>query len=180
MSDQSTVVFVDTETTGLDSQRHDVWDIALIVDGGEHEWHLLPRLEGADPEALRVSRFVGRTRKPGWVWHDPLEAAEAVADLTAGRHLVGAVPWFDAGFLATFLREYGKVPSWHYHMVDVEALAIGWLSRGSQPLVPPWDSAHLGRLIGVPEPPFRERHTAIGDARWARAMYEAVMEPVLP
>jgi hypothetical protein len=56
--------------------------------------------------------------------------------------------------------------------VDVEALAAGRLG-----IEPPWDSHDLSRRMGVPEPAPGEQHTAIGDARWAKAMYEAAFDP---
>lgn len=33
-------VFIDTETLGLDPRIHRVWEVAAIVDGHEHLWHL--------------------------------------------------------------------------------------------------------------------------------------------
>jgi hypothetical protein len=38
---------------------------------------------------------------------------------------------------------------------------------------PPWDSEVLSRAVGV-DPNAYERHTALGDARWARDIYDAV------
>jgi hypothetical protein len=86
---------------------------------------------------------------------------------------------------------------WHYHVIDVEALAAGYLAAIRQdaaelgyhdrPDTPqyehegnleiarlPWKSDSLSRAVGV-EPDDFDRHTALGDARWAKAIYEAVM-----
>jgi len=162
------IVFVDTETTGLDPSRHEVWDIGLILgDTGEAiEWHLWPDLSRADSNSLRLTDFYGRTAT--WTWDDPAHVAKRFATLTSGKHLVGAVPSFDAAFLAPFLRAHGQAPAWHYHLVDVEALVAGYLR-----IEPPWDSDELAEAIGVPR--LDGKHTAIGDARWAKAVYDAVV-----
>lgn len=192
------LAFVDTETTGLDPERHEMWDLAIIVrDGpagynGEWEFRLPVDLAKATPAALRINRYYERRssvvpamRRPdttslSWA---PGDLAGQVADLLDTAHIVGAVPSFDAAFIARWLRANGHAPTWHYHLVTVECLALGWLA-GRCPfadrwtcwtLVLPWKSEELGKMIGAPPPVEEERHTAIGDARWAMRMYDAVM-----
>ena len=167
------VVFLDLETTGLDPDRHEIWEIGLIeADGTEHEFHRRPKNAAwADPTALRVTDFYGRTSALDWKWWgrgDDYLAAD-LAVLTAGKHIVGAVPSFDAAFLARFLRANGQCEAWHYHLIDVEALVAGKFGQR-----PPWDSAELSRLAGIEPGTFR-KHEALEDARWAKAMYESVM-----
>lgn len=190
------VVYVDTETTGLDPDRHEVWDIALIdgATGIEHEFHIAPvRPEVADPNALRITNFYQRTSHADWKWTGPqqghpiitltqlqgenpsdrtrrirYEIASQIALVTAGKHLVGAVPSFDAAFLSRFLIANGQREAWHYHLIDIEALAAGFLG-----IRPPWDSDELNNLLGLPEA--TAKHTAIADARWAKAVYERVL-----
>lgn len=191
---QHTLAFVDTETTGLDPERHEIWEVALILatppdaDGKapaetSRHWMLRPRwLEYADPMALSIGRFYERT--DGAVFTPVEEFAAEFARLTARTHLVGAVPSFDAIRLERLLRTHGFAPSWHYHLVDVEALAAGNLAllAAIQPdrmpkgfsAEPPWDSNVLSRALGV-DPAHFDRHTAMGDVEWAQAIYEAVM-----
>ena len=168
---EAPVVFIDTETTGLDPTRHEAWEVALITpDGTTKVWYIAPDLSEADPVALRVNRFYER-RGSVYTWDDSLTSARQIAIATANRHLVGAVPEFDAKFLERLLRRHGLAPAWHYQTVDVEALAAGLLG-----LEPPFDTREIGSRLGVPETPPEERHTALGDARWAKAVYEAVYE----
>ena len=80
----------------------------------------------------------------------------------------------------------GVPVTWHYHIIDVESLAAGWLAAGTDPMeprteetgpdkcTPPWDSNELSLAVGV-DPKTFDRHTALGDARWAKAIYNAVM-----
>ncbi len=204
----SGVCFVDTETTGLDPDRHEIWEVGLILpDGKEHEWQLPVDLARADPIALNIGRFHERRRKS---WNsvavgrpavefqaNPARFAFDFARLTRGLHLAGAVVSFDAERLWRLLRANGECPMWHYHLIDVEALAAGYVSAqsegegadGTRGTIrverpdgtinnidgrPPWKSDDLSRAVGV-DPDDFDRHTALGDARWAKAIYVAVM-----
>jgi hypothetical protein len=183
------VVWLDCETTGLDPERHEIWELGFIVDvlpGQEWEFQLPVDLSRADPTGLRIGRFYERryviaphipvadlcrwrnTPDSEWVITTPRECAEIVARLLDGEHMVGAVPSFDAAFLSRWLRANGHAPTWHYHLVDVENLAAGKLM-----IEPPWNSDDLTRGLGL-EVDEAGRHTAMGDARWAKRMYEAV------
>src|SRR5690606_34858754 len=143
------IVFVDCETTGLDPGRHEIWELALIVDDEEHVWTMDVDLSKADPDALRVGRYYERERERGA--GIPFEVATEVWYLTTNRALVGINPAFDAAFLTRFLRSHGCVPKWHYHVIDVKAVAAGALKErarqtgdgGWSPGIPPWSTEDL-------------------------------------
>lgn len=185
-----TLVFLDTETTGLDRERHQVWEIGAIVrteDVGdiEYQWMLRPDLRTADPTGLRIGRYyerMGAVRAsyPGgscWRVKHPVdtggyamdEVAAELARLLDGVTLVGAVPDFDAEILRRWLRRNGQAGTWHYHLVDVETLAAGALRRP-----PPWGLDDLLADCGLVYDE-ADRHTALGDARMVRDLYDAVM-----
>lgn len=172
------VVFLDTETTGLDPDRHEIWDLAYIIDGEETVFQLDPDLSKADPFALTVGRFY--ERRPFWYTLRDGKPSHVVAQTVVqdlkGRHIVGAVPSFDDAFLKRFVSAHRLPVTWHYHLIDVEALAVGYLSAQGldYPLTLPWDSEMLSRWVEV-DPNNFERHSALGDARWAKAVYEKVM-----
>lgn len=179
MTEAAPVVFIDTETLGLDPDHHPVWDIGLILpDGSEHEWQvrLTPReIALAHPKALEIGRFEERYDETKAEM--PATAAWMLLRLIPkGAHLAGAVVSFDEERLRRLLWRWDYPVPWHYHLVDVETLAAGFLARDadSLPIQPPWKSEDLSRLVGV-EPDQFDRHTALGDARWAKAIYEAVM-----
>jgi DNA polymerase III epsilon subunit-like protein len=185
------LVFVDTETTSLRPDRR-AWEVALIVrtpgePDAEFVWMVHVdggHLSNADLYALRVGRFHDRhpAAFAGLADGPPpadteWRVAREVERLTRGAHLVGAVPNFDAEVLAAMLRRHGLLPAWHYHLIDVEALAVGYLAGAtdSQFSVPlPWSSEELSRAVGVEPAPPEVRHTALGDARWARDVFDAV------
>jgi DNA polymerase III epsilon subunit-like protein len=178
------VCFVDTETTGLDPDRHEIWEVGLITpDGEEHHWFLPVDLGRADAVALRIGRYHERhpmaydsvTPDIGCYQRDVMQFAADFAYLTLGCHLAGAVVSFDEERLRKLLRANGACPEWHYHLIDVEALAIGYIAgKQLDELALPWCSGELSSQLGVNRNTF-EKHTALGDARWARAIYLSVM-----
>lgn len=177
------LVFIDTETTSL---RHDrrAWEIALITrdengEDTEHQWFVNADdldLGNADLISLKIGRFYERhpqairdlylehrdTADEDWILH-------RVEGLTRGAHLVGAVPNFDADVLAQRMRWHDLCPSWHYHLIDVETLAAG-----HRRLTPPWGFDDILAAYGLVYAE-ADRHTALGDARMARDLYDAVM-----
>ena len=185
------IVFVDTETTSLRRPYRPagrrIWEIGMIrrePDGTEREKGLLVYdvdLRDADPASLAVGRFHERhVRGNDHPLANPAapdapqvaeeaKAAATVQRWTTGAHLVGAVPAFEDLGLEDLLYRHGLCPGWHYHLCCVENLAAGKLG-----LQPPWDSDELSRKLGV-EVSDEDKHTALGDARWAKAVYDAVM-----
>lgn len=193
------LAFIDTETTGLDPHRHRIWEAAVILADHEpkqlqitdrRQWFVrMPAqvMQYADATALRMTRFHARTN--GVEWTEPEPFTRDLAFHTAGRHLVGAVPSFDERRLDDLLRAHGQAPAWHYHLIDVEALAAGALagirmmdldpdggSTGPRPTgAPPWRSDDLAAAFGV-ETPADVRHTAMGDTLMALRVYAAVYD----
>jgi len=200
----SKLCFVDTETTSL---RHDrrAWEIAVITrepgrPDREMTWFIAAEdldLGNADLISLKIGRF--HERHPEYRNGGPETVALRERDVlrtveaeTRGAHLVGAVPNFDAEVLGNRMRANGICPSWHYHLIDIEPLAAGWLHRNAALLEnrqgtideasamreiarPPWKSDDLTRTLGLEPASEDERHTALGDARWAMRVYDAVM-----
>jgi len=193
----------ETTSLRPDRRVWEVGLIVRTPDGpdAEHHWFVAYEdldLGNADPMALKIGKFYDR--HPDYASIATADRASerivmrAVEEHTRGAHLVGAVPNFDAEVLGARMRAHGLCPSWHYHLCDVENLAAGWLSAfaaqierrelGELPgperaaqlraiAAPPWDSSELSRAVGV-EPDEFDRHTALGDARWARDIYDAV------
>lgn len=199
------IVFIDTETTSLrpDRRAWEVGMIrrADHRDADQETSFFIHiddiDLPNADPFALDVGRFWQRhpqavtDARVGYEVHDFEDtsmwstlrgevldagtAAQVVRLWTHGAHLVGAVPSFDAEVLAALLRDNWLTPTWHYHLIDVENLAVGWLAGRGETVLPPWKSADLSRMVGVDAATDEERHTALGDARWAARIFDRVM-----
>lgn len=191
----SPLVFIDTETTSLRPDRR-AWEVGLIVRDGtgedkEHQFFIDVQdldMANADPFALKVGHFYERhpemanTRRQYSVMHHDLRARseysvmEQVERLTRGAHLVGAIVSFDAEVLSARMRAHDILPSWHYHLIDIEALTVGYLAaQGKFNPELPWKSDELTELMGVVPTTRADRHTAVGDAMWAMRMYDKVM-----
>jgi hypothetical protein len=205
------LIFLDTETTGLDPDFHQIWEVGAIEgDGTEHHWFLpvdlgfrrnFPSNErtgiGADLIALNIGGFFDRyplnelTYILTYItehWISGIDLAEDYKPtlwkkitrlehfardfmkLTQGKHLVGAIPSFDAQRLEKLLRYQNCIAAWHYHLIDVEALVAG-----KYKIQPPWDSKTLLANTGL-EQDEKEKHTALGDAKFYCEVYKKVME----
>ena len=186
----SPIVFLDTETTGL-SLADDVWEFAAIRREGDgapdYPLHLFIEHDAAKAAELPDSfRADLESRFDPLVAISPRDAARLIAHALrpgtdgAKAHVVGAVPNFDTERLALLLRAHGLEPAWHHHLIDVETLAVGYRYGASDRMrIPkkgfslPWDSDALSRSVGI-EPDAARRHTAMGDAEWARAIYDRI------
>lgn len=212
----SDICFVDTETMGLDEDAP-IWEFAAIrrdaATGEETSLQLFIRHNPGEWLSSMDSPF--REDYERRYRADVAEAEHVAAGLIygflQGTNIVGAVPSFDATRLARLLERHGLVATtrerrlklqsaglpyrlpWHYHLNDVETMAIGWLHgvaaravdearmRGEEPhpkmanrkLDPPWKSDELSVGLGV-DPTQFERHTAMGDVKWVRAQYDVI------
>ena len=97
--------------------------------------------------------------------------ARLVLDWTAGATVVGVVPEFDTECLAGMLGRHGLSPQW-VSTVDVLPLAVTAVRELG--LDPEPHHEDLSRQCGVKPPSGAERHTAVGDARWAMRWYDAL------
>ncbi|WP_181874410.1 3'-5' exonuclease [Marinitenerispora sediminis] len=199
------LVFLDTETTGLNPDLHEPWEIAAIVRSGgrdqEYAWIVRPDLTHADPNALRISQFYERfynwsgsdgTDCPVGVgnimmspdhedYGDQVTAAQiahTLAELLNQAVVVGVNPAFDRDMLRPWLRRHGQVWAAHYRTVDVTTLGWGQLTGGPQgyalhTMGIPASSQEVSLMLRV-DPAKYERHTALGDARWARDQWDAI------
>lgn len=172
------VVFLDTETTGLEENFHEIWEVGIISFSGETLLHEFipdsPYVEVSDwvkenTGYLQIAQEFSHLTNDQKLKLQHLTAHRIEAVLE-GMHVVCNVPIFDNKFLAKYFRSWQIEPNWHYHMPDVESMVAGRLQ-----IHPPWDSEELSKAIGVDVSKF-QRHTALGDAHWTRAMYLKVFE----
>jgi DNA polymerase-3 subunit epsilon len=170
------LLFVDTETTGLDPTKHELLEVAAIrtsPDGQTiiktYEAKLKPlHIETAEPKALQVNNY-----KPEEWTDEKCTAPETVVDnlqkMAGNTVLVGQNVSFDEGFLTPLFTRLGMKAPWGYHKVDTVALA--W------PLFcyTPMEGLSLEkvcRFLGVAEMP---KHRALADAMACREIYLRLM-----
>ncbi len=197
MADESNIFYTDCETLGLGPQ-HKAWEWALIVDGVEHQWFqkvLDDDIAKASPVALEMTGFRERYDHSAALSTD--ESTEKFLSLIGeNRHWVGAVPSFDERhmrrqYIACITGDpHTEIFPWHYHLIDVENLIIGYLQRQrhieaqsmlrdfsglEQVCQLPWKSHALSAAIGV-HTPKEDEHTALGDPRGVRKSYQKIFD----
>jgi len=145
---------------------------------------------GTEPDALRIGgwetrgrmglsgEYCGRLYDDEGVFagHGPEFAiARAVHTKLQGATLVGVGTHFDAAVLSAMFRRHGLAEQpWHYAIHDLKSMAYGHaLARGLQPGLP-MNSEALAHLAAVPDARPEDRHTALGDARWAARWWDAL------
>ncbi|MBU8900655.1 3'-5' exonuclease [Corallococcus sp. M34] len=160
-----TLAFIDLETTGLDSSRHEVLEVAILrVDArslevlAEYEARVQPtRLADAQPEALAVCGYSDEE------WRDAISLQEVLATVTpllAGTLVAGHNTSFDWGFLTTSYARSGlALPSVDYHRLDTASLAWPLLASGE---VESLSLNALAKRFGLHRP---SPHRAMADAR---------------
>lgn len=180
------IVFMDTETTGL-SLDDDIWEFAAVSrdsDGTETELHLFIEHDGLKcrqlPDTFRVDHVA---RFPSTCSQRISTRKNACAEIAEflgedQPHIVGAVPNFDTERLSLMIeREWPHWPKkslWHYHLIDIETMAVGYtLGKTGDLASLPWSSDDISEAVCV-EPEQFSRHTAMGDVRWIMAQFDAI------
>lgn len=165
-------------------------------------WQVRPtdaELRAAEDEALDISRFRERFAVPAGaeaadmtpilpggdgnpVPLTRLDVANQIFETLFGTVLHANNAHFDASFLHALLRR--DLPPWHYRPVCVIGFAAGVLHGRHQAGalahsdVPgtPFDTRAVARAFGVEPLAADEMHTALADAEWALAVYDAATE----
>lgn len=162
------LVFLDTETTGLDPTVHEVVELAYSFhDDPNVRTMVVPHtLVHADPEALRINRYRERGLEYRSIWATPDEFEQMRHDLS-GATICSANVVFDLGFIDKWISL-----DRHYRVMDFTSWAagrLGWpVTRGMENTY----QECRRRFPGIEAP----THTAAGDVRAMKAMYLALLE----
>ena len=168
-------VFIDTEATGLDHDRHELTEVAWIVrfeDGAEAERQYFPQhtTDGADEAALELTHYAERIapqpKTPMSEW------LPQFLDDADGAIIVGAVPDFDVRHLQLACKKLQLSPTWDHHLLDVETLALPLIAPGPEA---PRSLAKTCEALGL-EHDDDQAHGALYDARQAKAVFDRVWE----
>ncbi|MDX1620636.1 MAG: exonuclease domain-containing protein [Nitriliruptorales bacterium] len=168
-------VFIDTEATGLDHDRHELTEVAWIVrfeDGTEVERQYFPQhtTDGADEAALELTHYAERIApQPKTPMSEWLPQFLEDAD---GAVIVGAVPDFDVRHLQLACKKLQLTPTWDHHLLDVETLALPLIAPAPEA---PRSLAKTCEALGVAHDD-DQAHGALYDAQQAKAVFDRVWE----
>lgn len=166
------LVFLDTETTGLDFDTSQVVELAYAVGWGEIKTLVPPHtLQGADPVALRINKYYERGLDDRSRWASEIELMMAKAVMT-NRTIVAANPRFDSRMLERTFGFRGNNEPWKFRLFDLQSFAAGILE-----LQEPISMAKLYELVVFEDPDTpRPDHTAAGDVATMRYVFAHLRE----
>lgn len=186
------LAFIDTETTGLDPNRHEIIDVAVVFDASVLRrvgspwtatlsreepdiavWHTRVRPErigDAEPKALEVNGYNERD------WEDAPTFAEIAPTLAklltrdgADPVIVGHNVNFDRDFINAAFRRAGTTHKVSYHTVDTVTLCYEHLVPCGLEFL---SLDNVRRFMGIPT---FGSHAALKDAVDARQVYNRLI-----
>lgn len=175
------LLFLDTECLGLDINAP-IWEVAAIrvVDGAAAVqldtlvYHEPGKWVATLPTSFQVDY---RTRYSDTEADSKTNVITYIDAMAEGVIVVGSNPQFDMQRIEKLADDIGfdGTIGWHYHPIDMPTMIHGYLcGKGVYP-TPPWKSDLLSQMVGV-DPRDFNRHTALGDALWCKAMWNAVTD----
>lgn len=201
------LLFNDNETTGLDFINDEVWQVHFLAarTGETRAFDSFTRLITHDTEKMKKlpekfqkihsdiwsnPDYTGLVRTPFAAMKEFLEWREQITQEGEKAHFIAANPTFDSIMLMN-----NQIIPWSvfyqvfdYHLIDIEAFALGWLRHQElnlswsvpsvEALTPresflPFKSDDLSKALGI----YNEdahRHDAISDTEWLVAMWKAM------
>lgn len=179
------LAFIDVETTGVDFEKHEILELALIVvkqverEGkgpkvevlGEYEWKIKPeKIEDAEEEALRINGY----NEADWLFAAPLKnVLEDFNKKAEGCTFVSHNLVFDYGFVSKAFQKTGVENNMHYGKLDTISIAFARLYDAPQA-----DKFSLKFLCELLKVENTKAHTALADTRALVEVYKKLMRAV--
>jgi DNA polymerase III subunit epsilon len=160
------LAITDIETTGLDAERHEIIDLAVIIvdpetlkKKDEFSTRIKPsNIKTASKKALEISGYTER----GWMTAPNLaKAMEEYADVTADAVLVTDNIYFDWSFLSEAFKKTYVEDLLHHRRIDLFTLA--WSRKDKLPGLKQFYLDNLCRHFDIE--PESVPHRALGGAR---------------
>lgn len=161
------LVFIDTETTGLRPEVHEIIEIAIIVENNgciqnTYHWKVKPEnLENASETALQINGYNAKD------WCNAVsfsQIGEQIRQILKGQYIVGHNPQFDLDFINEMLFR-SHLPGVKGRLIDTKQLAFEHLyALGCTSL----SFDNIRKFMGYTD---KGAHTALIDAQQTRRLY---------
>ena len=175
------LAFVDVETTGLDPEKHEIIELALVLvrqkgDKGnefevieEFEIKIKPEFIGrADPQALKVNGY----DPSQWIFASTLaEAMKVFGEKTKDAIFVAHNMTFDYAFIDKAFKQTSVPNEMFYAKLDTISMAYAKLHNN--PMVEKFRLQKLCEYFGVEN---AKAHTALSDTRALFEVYKHLMK----
>lgn len=128
----TTYIAIDTETTGLDSKRHEIIEFSGLTFEGDRLSHDLTlkikmtRPDIADPKSLEINRYKDRDWSGAM---SPEAAAVEIAYYLKDAILIGHNVPFDRRFIISLMMQTDTIHRIPFRMIDTRTLCIAHLAR---------------------------------------------------
>ncbi len=179
---ESLLAFIDTETTGLNPDVHEIIELALIVCKQisvpgrgpkieiikEYEWKIKPaRIDLAQEDALRINGY----NETDWMFaYDLRPVMEEFAKATQSCTFVSHNLAFDYPFVINAFKRSDVDSKMHYAKIDTISVAFARLYDVTQATA--FSLRALCELFKIEN---AKAHTALADTRALVAIYKKLM-----
>ncbi len=168
------LVFIDTETTGLDVIIHEIIEIGGVITTPDlevieaFEIKIKPeRIENANPTALKINHY----NEKDWEGAITLrEAIKILAEKVKDCIMVGQNVAFDSGFIEHAFSRMSIDNTMHYHKLDT--ISIAWAKMHKQPDLEHFSLREMCLRFGIEN---AKPHSALSDARATYELYKKLM-----
>jgi DNA polymerase III subunit epsilon len=177
------LAFVDVETSGLNPDRHEIIELALIVarqipaENGkrgkleiifEKDWKIkMTKPENAEQQALRINGY----NEADWIFAiDLVEALKEFNKAAEGASFVSHNLTFDYAFISRAFEKTGITNKMHYAKLDTISIAFARLYD-----LPQVNSFSLKALADLFKIENKKAHTALADTITLVEIYKKMM-----
>lgn len=176
------LAFIDTETSGLDPDKHEIIELAVVIAKqidrpgkgpkieiiAEKDWKIkMKHRENAEEQALRVNGY----NEVDWMFAVDLEAAlREFVKLTEGATFVSHNLTFDFGFIDKAFKKTGVEHKMHYAKLDTISIAFARLYD-----IPQATAFSLKALAALFKIENKKAHTALADTLTLVEIYKKLM-----
>lgn len=170
------LVFVDLETTGLDSEKHEIIEVAILVVEPrtfqvitEYVTKVKPQhMKTADPVALNMGVY----NEEGWEDAKDLKTVmNEINKLSEDGMFSGWNVVFDYSFLSKAFNDLSIMPLCDYHVVDVMSIAFSRLYFKKDP-----QGLSLRKVAPVLGVDLDEKHGAFKDIEATYKIFKKLMD----